>query len=359
MAVHLSQTLPLLYLLQPLTGHAAVVTLLLLCGADPLTRARDGLTPLHKAAEFGRARAALALLEHPAVSPDCQSAFGTVPLIPACVKNHKGVVRVLLNARADPSLRAANSGLTPLQVACVHSAAAAAAELLAAGADPNDAGGRHPSPLHLAVHNISPECARVLIAAGADTGAVFRKPLLQVLEETPLRGMVPKERVDAVKNAVQNALEIRAEAIFWRRSPLLMMRELVLRGRAVLRGSVQPARVGRAPCASGAAEKAPLGSKEGSGSDYGGVNAPSATCEYAAGSGAEESCDGAQRSAFDDSSGHPAKAVQHGSVMDSAQEIGSSCNAHVDAAGGVVLGPLLRMVMDLPDNPFAAVVLFL
>eukprot|EP00611_Tribonema_gayanum_P029626 TRINITY_DN7987_c0_g1_i1.p2 TRINITY_DN7987_c0_g1~~TRINITY_DN7987_c0_g1_i1.p2 ORF type:complete len:173 (-),score=52.53 TRINITY_DN7987_c0_g1_i1:234-752(-) len=172
--------------------------------------------------------------------------------------------------------------------------------------------------------------------------------------------MVPKERVDAVKNALQNAREIRAEAIFWRRSPLLMMRELVLRGRAALRGSAQAARVGRVPC--GAAEKAPLGSKEGSGSGYDGVNAPPAVCACAPGSGAEESCDGAQRSAFDGSSSDPAKAVQHGSVVDSAQETPSSCtdrSAHVDAAIGIMLGPLLRMVMDLPDNPFAAVVLFL
>jgi ankyrin repeat protein len=85
--------------------------------------------PLHachgaQAAEFGRTGAALALLQHPLVTADAPSAFGTAPLIAACVKGHAGVAKALLAAGADPSLRAGNSGLTPLQVRWVGAAMA-------------------------------------------------------------------------------------------------------------------------------------------------------------------------------------------------------------------------------------------
>lgn len=152
----------------------------------------------------------------------------------ACSRGHSACVKLLLHAGADPDLRAASDGLSPLQIACLHERSSVVSELLAAGADPNAAGERHPSALHLAVHHIAPECVRALLAAGADYGPVFGgSSLLSVLQASPNASAVPRQRVAAVKQLLMCAADVRAEGIFKRRAPLVLLRSLQQQQRAI------------------------------------------------------------------------------------------------------------------------------
>jgi len=213
-------------------GHAGLVTLFLLCGADPLLRAVSGLTPLHKAAENNHLAVIKIILSHPKVSVDCQSSFGSSPLISASHRSNTEAAKLLLQNGANAELRAANSNLTPLQVASLHSAWGVVSELLDAGASPNEKPGRHPSSLHLAVRNLSSKCVLLLIEAGASTGNVFGISLLKVLDNSPHKSMWPGQAKE-IKYYLVNARSIRAGVLYKRRSPLLLLRYLVSKGRAV------------------------------------------------------------------------------------------------------------------------------
>jgi ankyrin repeat protein len=99
--------------------------------------ARDGFTPLHLAAYFGREEAVEVLLEAGApVDGTTRNAMANRPLHAAAAGNHNGVARLLVEAGADVDARQAG-GWTALHAAANHGNEALVDILLRAGAGPD------------------------------------------------------------------------------------------------------------------------------------------------------------------------------------------------------------------------------
>lgn len=79
--------------------------------------ARNGLTPLHLAADIGNVEIAQILLEHGAAVNQLSLDFGDSPLFMASSKGHKNVAELLLQHGADVNLATNDKGFTPLYVA--------------------------------------------------------------------------------------------------------------------------------------------------------------------------------------------------------------------------------------------------
>ena len=97
----------------------------------------DGFTALHFAAFFGRHEAAALLIDRGAEV----DAFGRgwmtgTPVHSAVSRKHAEVVRILLDAGANPNVRQ-SAGWTPLHAAAMNGDLTSVELLLAAGADPN------------------------------------------------------------------------------------------------------------------------------------------------------------------------------------------------------------------------------
>ncbi|MFL5791892.1 MAG: ankyrin repeat domain-containing protein, partial [Actinomycetota bacterium] len=103
----------------------------------------DGFSPLHLAAFFGQTDAVRLLLARGATVDRNGTGWMTgTPLHAGASGSHAGVVRVLLEAGADPNNRQRH-GYTPLHSAAANGDLASVELLLDAGADPaaaNDAG---------------------------------------------------------------------------------------------------------------------------------------------------------------------------------------------------------------------------
>ncbi len=89
------------------TGAGDVVALLLGAGADPSvsTLGTGGARPLHLAAASGSERAVTALVAGGAEVNATETSWGQTPLMFAAFRGRTGVVRTLLEAGADPSIR--------------------------------------------------------------------------------------------------------------------------------------------------------------------------------------------------------------------------------------------------------------
>ena len=95
-------------------GHAAVARLLLQRGADPALRNTIFFTPLMVASFYGYVEIVACLLTHGRIPLDAvDSLGGATALYWAADKGHAEVVRLLLQAGADPTIAHFNS-LTPL-----------------------------------------------------------------------------------------------------------------------------------------------------------------------------------------------------------------------------------------------------
>ncbi len=155
----------------------AVITALILAGADVDSRSAWDRTPLHEAAEHGTPGVVRALLAAGAevdARPrgfDPNSGVGNTPLHHAARNPDPDVTAALLEAGADANARG-ERGETPLHYAAGNRNPAVAELLLEAGADVNASGSNGLTPLHnAAARNSNPAVIAVLLAAGADVHA--------------------------------------------------------------------------------------------------------------------------------------------------------------------------------------------
>jgi ankyrin repeat protein len=177
-------------------GHPKVVKRLL--SVEGIKKdARDVFkaTPLHAASAEGHDDIVKMLLNAGA-NPNVDDLYGTTPLHEAALGNHTAVVKRLLKApgiRLNPvchKLRMPNypggyhqfyfSG-TPLHVAAKRDNPQIVRLLLNAGANPNSKTRRHETALHMAAKIGNPEIAADLLHAGADVNARSN-----VYHQTPL-----------------------------------------------------------------------------------------------------------------------------------------------------------------------------
>mmetsp|Transcript_47847 Transcript_47847/g.84860 ORF Transcript_47847/g.84860 Transcript_47847/m.84860 type:complete len:479 (-) Transcript_47847:154-1590(-) len=170
------------------SGRLNMIQLLLARGADARAQSDIGLTALVMAADKGNAEAVECIL---AAAADANHRFGEgrTPLMGAAAQAHTRVVEKLLSGRADvnavskegqtPLLFAVEKGLKdglvcPIKGAVVQKPDAEATVdfLLQAQADPNLAGPKRRTPLHVACAGGSAGLVDRLISGGADLQAL-------------------------------------------------------------------------------------------------------------------------------------------------------------------------------------------
>ena len=192
-------------------GSAPVVDALLKAGADPNTRNPEGETPLMAVARSGNVEAARRLLEARADVNAKENWGGQTALMWAAAQGQPQMVKLLaehggdVNARGvirqwerkvitEPRPKDMNKGgFTPLLYAAREGCVECARHLIAAGADPDLEDPERITPLNMALLNLHFEFAAYMIKAGAevDKWDLFgRSPLYMAADVStlPLKG---------------------------------------------------------------------------------------------------------------------------------------------------------------------------
>ncbi|GLI64109.1 hypothetical protein VaNZ11_007284 [Volvox africanus] len=150
-------------------GNDDIIRLLLQAGLDPnvVQAGEKALTPLHVAAEVGKAAAIHALAKGGA-KMDANGSAGT-PLHRACVYNHADAVKALCQCKASTESREPSDRRTPLMSAAQQGSVEALKAMIDAGArvEATDKDGW--MPIHYAAKEDSYECCKLLKAAGSTT----------------------------------------------------------------------------------------------------------------------------------------------------------------------------------------------
>jgi ankyrin repeat protein len=192
-------------------GSAPVIDALLKAGADPNTKNPEGETPLMAVARSGRVDAARLLLEAQADVNAKESFGGQSAVMWAAAQGQAEMVELLASHGADVNARGVirqwqrkviteprpkdmnKGGFTPLLYAAREGCVECARHLIASGADPDLEDPERITPLNMALLNLHFEFAAFMIQAGADVDKwdLFgRSPLYMAADVStlPLKG---------------------------------------------------------------------------------------------------------------------------------------------------------------------------
>lgn len=173
-------------------GHAEVVRLLLVAGADASARNDAGLSALERAARAERREAHEVLHAHTQGRPASEVLTALdARLLEACRRDDPAEVAELLSRGACVESRARGSEWTPLICACASCGVETARLLLAAGADPSVPAADGRTPLHFSAELGEVVLIRMLLARGADPARRDRHG------ESPLEAAVRGGATDA------------------------------------------------------------------------------------------------------------------------------------------------------------------
>ena len=149
-------------------GHCNILDVLLKRGAKVDIRDGQGLTATMWAAERGHEGCAARLIKSLPSAIKTQDSRGFSALLFAACRGRDRVVRVLLDANADPSVRTPDGG-TALMMASFHGHVACTQMLIARGADVAMTGaGSGSTAIHCASQNGHDVCVTALLSARAD-----------------------------------------------------------------------------------------------------------------------------------------------------------------------------------------------
>jgi len=169
-----------------IVGSAPIVEALLKAGADPNTKNPEGETPLMAVARSGRVDAARRLLEAGADVNARETWGGQSALMWAAAQGQAEMVKLLAAKGADVNARGVvrqwerkviteprpkdmnKGGFTPLLYAAREGCVECARHLLAAGAEPDLEDPERIAPLNMALLNLHFDFAAYMIKAGAD-----------------------------------------------------------------------------------------------------------------------------------------------------------------------------------------------
>ena len=167
-------------------GSAPVIEALLKAGADPNTKNPEGETPLMAVARAGKVEAATRLLEAGADVNAKEEWGGQTALMWAAAQSQAEMVKLLASKGADLNARGVirqwerkviteprpkdmnKGGFTPLLYAAREGCVECARHLVAAGADRDLEDPERITPLNMALLNLHFEFAAFMIKAGAD-----------------------------------------------------------------------------------------------------------------------------------------------------------------------------------------------
>ncbi|XP_035663304.1 SH3 and multiple ankyrin repeat domains protein 3-like isoform X3 [Branchiostoma floridae] len=163
-----------------LEGSTDMIVTLVEGGAHKDFRAKDGMTPLHRAARKGNYKALKSLLELGS-SPDYKDARNLTSLYHCCMMGgNPTCCEILLHNHADPHV-ADEQGWQPMHQACRHGHVQHLEHLLFYGADHTAQNASGNTPLHVcALYNQEP-CTRVLLFRGA------RRDIKNYSNQTPFQ----------------------------------------------------------------------------------------------------------------------------------------------------------------------------
>ncbi len=159
-------------LASPKYSSSEIAAELLVSGADPEHKAKDGYTPLMSAVDSGKV-AKISLVLSESVNVDAQAKDGRRALTIAAGNGHEKLVKRLLSAGAKAD--GGSAKITALTQGLRAGSYATVKLLLDAGADPNRAAADGRKPLMLAARAGLDESVRILLDKGADVNGRNRQ----------------------------------------------------------------------------------------------------------------------------------------------------------------------------------------